>query len=196
MKRVLVVSVMIVMSTIVFGQIKATTNDGREVLLDKDNTWSFIEKELVVNDECDCSKLISTEVDVVTGKSSVGSVQSLIVSKSDEYGFAIYLVKGGSSIIVSMQVIGAGNCIDDNDKMNILFTDGTRLEMTNMKDFNCENKFGLYLGKMFRTIKQLDMLSTKKVSIMRVQTSKGYVEMNFTDEEATTLMNSFKCINK
>ena len=181
------------------AQIEATTTDGKKVVLNGDGTWKYSETKLESNEsnsKSDCSNFISTEVDKVTGNSTVAAKNVLIVSRDGgKYGFGIFVLKSNSgSIIFSIQAVGAGSCIDDNNKMNILFRDGARLELTNEGKFNCEAKYTQYFGGIFGKKKELEMLKTKEIETMRIWTSKSYVEENFNADQSKELMNVVRCL--
>ena len=176
------------------GQKKAETE-----VLDNDGTWEYAETKIEKTertDNSDCSNYISTEVDKVTGSSMVAAKDMLIVSRDGgKNGFGIYVMKSErGSIIFSIQAVGAGNCIDDKNKMNILFRDGTRLELINDGKFNCDAKYTQYFGGVFGKEKELEMFRTKEVETMRIWTSKSYVEENFTSDQSKELMNVVNCL--
>ena len=165
--------------------------------LNDDGTWKY-DTTIVVEEtvNLECSELISTETDKMTGKSSTAAKNTLIVSNDGgKNGFGIFLMNSSSgSIIFSIQAVGAGGCIDDDNKMNILFRDGTRLELVNNGKFNCKSKFTLYFGGSFGKKKQLEMLRTKEIETMRIWTSKSYVEKDFTSEQSKQLMKTVDCL--
>ena len=182
----------------VTAQIKATTDDGKRVNLNEDGTWNYIEAESSSTSELslECSDLITTEVDKMTGKSTTSAKEMLVISEDGgKTGFGIYVLQGSKSVIYSMQAVGAGNCIDDEDKANILFRDGTRIELYNDADFNCDAKFTLYFGGVFGKKKELEYLSTKEIETMRIWTSDSYVEKDFTSEQSKKLMTITACLN-
>jgi hypothetical protein len=54
----------------VFAQTEATTNDGKKVILNDDGTWKYTETTQANGTvSFECSDLISTETDKMTGKS-------------------------------------------------------------------------------------------------------------------------------
>ena len=182
-----------------FAQTEATTKDGKKVILNEDGTYKY-DKTIVVTEtvNLECSKLIATEIDKMTGKSSTASKKSLIVSDDGgKKGFGIFLMNSSSgSMIISISAVGAGGCIDDENKMNILFRDGTRLELVNNGKFNCKSKFTLYFGGAFGKKKELEMLRTKEIETMRVWTSKSFVEKDFTPEQSKELIQTIDCLKK
>lgn len=201
MKKMFLTLTLLIISTLsLTAQTEATTKEGKKVILNEDGTWKYVEKEITLNPntttDYDCSDYISTEVDKVTGKSVVAAKEMLIVSKDGgKKGFGFYILKSSKgSIIFSIQAVGAGNCIDDNDKMNVLFRDGTRIALTNDSDFNCDAEYTQYFGSVFGKKKELEMFKSKEVETIRIWTSNGYVEEDFSPEQSKQLMRTVSCL--
>lgn len=197
----LLVLLLFSMSFIAFSQTIAITEDGKKVLLNKDGTWKYIDPPVTkntTNDVTDCDNYIYTEVDKVTGTSTLVSKNKLIISTNGgKNGFGIIFMKVTSGVIAfSIQAVGAGNCIDDENKMNVLFRDGTRLELKNDGKFNCDGKFTLYFLNLFDKKQELDMFKTKEIETMRVWTSKGHVEENFSPNQSKEFINIVNCLAK
>ena len=100
--------------------------------------------------------------------------------------------KGG--LILSIQAAGAGHCIDKGSKINILFTDGTRLELASDGDFNCDAEATVYFGDIFGKKKELQELKSKKIQTMRVWTNESYVEQDFTPENQEEFFHVVNCL--
>lgn len=197
MKKLFLLSTLCLLSVVCFSQIEATTKDGKKVILNNDGTWKYLDKpeNKTISSNYECSDLISTETDKMTGKTSTGAKESLIISDDGgKYGFGIYMLKTEKSIIFSIKAVGAGSCIDDDNKMNVLFRDGTRLEMSNNGKFNCEAKFTLYFGGIFGNKEQLEMFKTKEIETLRIWTSKSYVEKDFTPDQSKRFMKTVECL--
>src|SRR5690349_14437039 len=82
--------------------IKATTEDGRKVLLFKNGTWMFddtlktevIDSSSKSDTTADCLDWTTTTTDKVDGTSSTYSKENLVVAKDDyKYGFSIFMMK-------------------------------------------------------------------------------------------------------
>jgi hypothetical protein len=201
MKKILLILVIISLSNDLLSQTKAITTDGKEVILLDTGTWKYTNEKQeseptpTIEEISDCSKYIMTEEDKVTGTKTTTIKEMLIVSNDGgKNGFGIYILQGTKSIIFSIKAIGAGSCIDDTNKMNILFRDGSRLELTNDGKFNCDSNYTQYFGGVFRKTKELEMLKTKEVEIMRIWTSKSFVEETFTSEQSKVLLNTTRCL--
>jgi len=197
-------TLMTVLMTVIFafGQTQnATTDNGKKVILNSDGTWVYANTENKTQtnlDPNDCSNWIKTEEDKVSGKSYTGMKDYLIVSKDGgKKGFGIdLLLSGKGSIIFSIKAVGAGSCIDEGNKINILFTDGTRMELASEIDFNCKGNATVYFGDVFGKKSQLNELKTKKIDVMRVWTSDSYVEEKFEPEQSEHFINALNCLTK
>ncbi|WKK76736.2 hypothetical protein QYS49_05495 [Marivirga salinae] len=202
MKNLLtLITILLLATSNLNAQKEATTNEGEKVLLYEDGTWDYVdtksESELSESTNSDdCSQYVSVEVDKMTGDKSYAGKELLIVSKDGgKNGFGFYLLKSDrGSIIISAQVVGASSCIDDDDKMNVLFRDGTRLELVNDAKFNCKGNYTQYFLGVFGKKKQLEMFINKPIETMRIWTNDGYVEEDFTPEQSNTLMNTISCL--
>ena len=195
-----ILTLLIVLSTISFlhAQTEATTKDGRKAILYEDGTWKYYtEAPKVDHVSYECLDLIETITDKMTGQITTSSKKFLeILDDGGETGFIIGCIKGSDFIIMAIKVVGAGNCIDDDDKANILFRDGSKLELSNDDKFNCDAEFTLYFGGVFGKKKQLNELTTKEIETMRVWTSGGAVQKNFSNEQSKILMNTLKCLSQ
>ncbi len=178
---------------------EATTKSGKKVILNSDKTWKYVADEKTQTTNfviSDCSKYIETIEDKMTGKKTTAAKGTIIVSSDGgKKGFGIILMQSSSGfLIVSIQAVGAGSCIDQGNKINILFTDGTRLELSSDGKFNCKGNATLYFGDVFGKNKQLEELKTKKIQTMRVWTSESYVEQDFTEDNRNEFFHTINCL--
>lgn len=204
MKRI-ILTISILTLTIIsgFGQTPATTADGEKVILNKDGTWKYAEKEKekVAPPESrnDCGAYIKTEVDKVTGDTTIKSKEPLLILSVKDgvrAGLGIVLLKISGFTIFTIGVVGVSACIDDDDKMNVLFRDGTRLELINGGKFNCDGAHTQYFGSALEQKENLEMFRTKEIETIRVWTSRGYREENFTPKQSKELMNVVDCLSR
>lgn len=195
-KTIFLILIMAISSLSVFAQIEATTIDGKKVLLYDDGFWEYKKiTKSVEMDDVDCFNLASTKVDEMTGKSSTGSKELLIVSDDDgKSGFVINILKRSESIIFSIKVDGAGDCIDADSKINIVFRNYNRLDLINDGDFNCDSQFSLYFGGIAGKEKQLEIFRVSEVKTMRIWTSEGFVDKEFSPEQSKQLMHTVNCL--
>lgn len=196
MKKVVLTLILFVFTSIYsFAQIEATTKEGKSVILNNDGTWKYVETEKSTSTvSLDCSNLISTETDKMTGRSTPMSKTLVISDDGGKTGFGIYLLKLQKTIVLTIVVRGASKCIDDKNDMNILFRDGTKLQLTNNGKFNCDGEFTLYFGGTFGKGKELDQIRNKEIETLRVWTSKSFVQKDFTKEQSQQLLKTVECL--
>jgi len=189
-------------SVSIVAQIEATTNDGKKILVFPDGTWKDKESKndttKVQHNVSDCNYWIATTTDKMTGESSTHSTKNLIVSNDGaKTGIVICLYKSkGSSIIMYIYPYGAGSCIEESSKVNILFTDGSKLELNHDGKFNCKQTVYVGFGGIFGKGGKLDELKTKKIQTMRVWTSDGNVERDFTVDDQNEFLGVINCLTK
>lgn len=181
----------------IFSQIEATTSTGKKVILNPDNTWTFKDTEGLDYD-CNCNDYISTQEDKVTGTVMVAAKVIVTISADPEKGCLIIdFMKGGTkTLIISFHAFGASSCVDKENKINILFRDGTKIELSNKSNFNCDNKLSEYLGGLFKKDYELELLRTKEMETIRVWTSKGFVEENLSVSQSKNIKLTIDCLMK
>lgn len=199
--RYITLLLLITTSARLFAQQEATTTSGEKVVLYENGTWKYKDKapdtlstESNTKDSIDCDLLLPTSVDKVTGK-SMHTSDLLIVSKDQGktgFGFMVAVIND-NTIYFYINAVGGDACIDEDAKINILFTDGTRAEFNSNNDFNCDKEASLFMGSLFYNRMYAVMLAQKKVEIMRIRTGDKYVEEEFTAEQAETLRSYFEC---
>lgn len=201
-KIIEIVLTVLISTSYVFGQSeKATTESGKIVILNSDGTWKYNEtlKTIQSNTDInDCSNWILTQIDKVDGASFTAGKKPLeIFTDGGKKGFRIIMLNGShSDLIISIQAFGAGSCIDKDDKINILFTDGSRLLLKNDADFNCKSKSTVIFGGSFGKKRELEELKSKRIQIMRVWTSDGFVEKDFNEDNQIEFYNVINCLTK
>ena len=144
-----------------------------------------------------CSEWTTLKTDTVTGKITVVSKEVLMVSADHgKTGLSIYSFLNSRSkvVIISIQAIGAGKCVDKGDKINILFEDDARLDLTNTNDFNCDGSSTLYFGGGLGNHNEMQLLLSRKVKTMRVWTRDDYMQVDFHDADAVTFMETLRCL--
>jgi len=146
----------------------------------------------------ECVDLIETRTDKMTDYFTSRSKNRLVISDDGgKTGFEIFCIRVGTitdyDILIRIKVVGAGKCIDQGDVVNILFRDGSRLTFNSevsRRDAICFIAF----GGMYQKNKELNELTTKEIEAMRVWTSKGYVQKDFSSEQSKILMSTLKCL--
>lgn len=201
MKKI-IITLFLVMTTMIglYGQrLEAARDDGKEVILNSTGTWKYVKvKKKAVLNPSDSNNWIITKTDDATGKNISISKNTLIISSdSGESGFGIFMMKeSANSLILVIHVVGAGSCIDKGDKINILFTDGSKMELPSESDFNCKGSAKVYFHGRFGKKDQLNQLKSKKIKTMRVWTRDTWLEKDFTLENQDEFLNVINCLAK
>src|SRR3989344_577998 len=170
----------------------ATTEDGRKVQLNDNGTWTEMKAIEPPATPTECSAIVAREVDRVTGTALTALKAPIAVSTDDTTGFIWNLLKNDEGTIMwTTKVFGASRCVEDDYKMNILFTDGSRLEIENDSKYNCDRSFTLYFGGPWGDERTLMTFATKQIQIARVWTSNDYLERAPSATQAAQLRAAF-----
>lgn len=140
-----------------------------------------------------CFNYIGSTTDRMTGKTYTTSKKAIIVSANQKSGFAIRPVLSDGRIILSIKTIGGG-CIDQSNPIYVLFTDNSRLQLTNDAKFNCDDEAFVYFSAGANNFDELKILTTKKIEAMRVTTLKSSVEEDFTAAQANIFQKTMDCL--
>lgn len=144
----------------------------------------------------DCDKLIILKEDKVDGTSHYEGADAFVISDDGgKTGFASKFITDSSkqNLIWILVAIGSGSCVEENAKINILFTDESRIELHNDGGFNCQKQSIPYFGDLFKSKKLTDQLAAKKILTLRVWTNDGYVQKDLPVEQAEKIRQYFQC---
>lgn len=143
-----------------------------------------------------CETYIKYEEDKMTGVGTWNANDIIILSHDGgTNGIAISLLLSSDekTIICSNRTVGAG-CIDDNAKIEILFTDDSRLTLYADNKFNCQGNATIYFGGVFGKKKYLPELSEKNIATIRIWGRSSYAQEDFTSEDQDNFKNTIKCL--
>jgi hypothetical protein len=106
-----------------------------------------------------------------------------------EDGFIIRMEKSGydGSPWILFNTYGSGNCIDNDNRIIILFTDKSKIDTQGSSKFNCNNNSWLYLGSEY-----IEDMKNKNIEKVRVYTMNGSVEETFTPKQSEEFRVTFK----
>tara|TARA_B100000459_G_C8516413_1_gene174227 strand:- start:8 stop:652 length:645 start_codon:yes stop_codon:yes gene_type:complete len=181
MKKMLLGLTLIFLGSIVIGQTEATTKDGRKVILNTDGTYKFVDTETKTIDSTakttlsDDEFFIGRHVDDMTDKVTLYGSKRLVIRDPEDskMAFAVYYSfkgTGANDVKISginVKIVGM-TCVE-NVALLFLFDDGSKLQIKSWNKFNCK-------GNAWYTVslKQLNILATKKIKKIRVQDGKSY----------------------
>lgn len=190
----------IISSSIAFGQtIKGMTESGEIIILNTNNrTWFFEDTSSNTQvEQNDCSKLFETKEDKVTGTSTTTMKELLVVSKENQkQSIAVSFTKTEKNIALSFFLFDDVSCFNKGAIINVLFTDGTRVELASNHSFNCEGISSVFFGGAFRSLKELEVFRTKKIEIVRVRSTKRSYDGVFSNRDAEQFINALNCLTQ
>jgi uncharacterized protein (TIGR02145 family) len=188
-------TILLIFTSQVFGQVKTIDKEWKKLIINIYGTWSYDETKSRSTASSACHEIIASNLDKVTGKYGRQSYAPIILTKGGDNKIGILLFEYNSIIGLIFNVERAVSCIDDTDKVYILFRDGTRLMLENDKEFNCDGLFELYFGSIYYGKKKiLETLKTKEIETLRIVTNNGYVEQDLTSENSKEFIKSVNCL--
>ncbi len=154
-----------------------------------------VQSKIELNDCSTWTKIVS---DKFTGRSYTAGKNYIVVSNSNRNKSLNILLMLGSDngVIFSTQVVGAGICIDEGAKIYILFTDNSKLLLSNRLKFNCKGNATVYLGGALGNKSELLELISKRIQSIRVVTRDGNVDNDFTSNNQEEFYNQINCLVK
>lgn len=150
---------------------------------------------LSISATAQCDKLTISTYDKMTGRTTLSSADYIVLSKNKVDGVAIMFIKGQQSIVLSAKVFGPSPCVDDKATMLILFTDGSKIELTNDGKFNCDRKWSKFFFNSEKS-SELRQLSEKTIEAIRVHTFKGSVTEDVSVDKANEIRETLNCITQ
>lgn len=170
------------------GQIKATTEDGRQVLLNRDGTWQFA-NATSSNVSFDCNDL-TTKSNNISASSNVLNLQG-----SGNQSIGVFLRENASGDLdMLLNVKGAGNCMQNGSAITLTFKDGTSSKASNDGDNNCDNRQKINLGKPTKDNALVNSLKNKELSSMLVYSKEGRVNVSLDSQQGKILLNTLWCL--
>jgi len=106
--------------------------------------------------------------------------------------FIIY----GENTLLNVTTTGPNNCIPQHNKIYILFTDQTRLEITTITTSNCKGSTIAIFGEQYNNLGQIDVFMNKKIETIRIITEGVFIQHDLTPLQSEKLMYSVRCLMK
>jgi hypothetical protein len=150
----------------------------------------------------ECEALVKLELDSLSGEYTRGSREEIIITKDGKDVLSISFLIIERTVALSFTAIGGVYCIDETNKVNIYFRDGSSVETTNNGKFNCDGDFALFFFGQFGNRKLYDQLMTKEIERVKVGLRKSVVEKNRADfieavipaEKSKMIMKTAECL--
>jgi hypothetical protein len=145
-----------------------------------------------------CSDWIITEYDEVSDITIISMKDRMYIDKDGQRKVSIHVaqkIENGEKEVVLTIDIKDGGCINNQNGIIFLFTDGTSLKELNHGSDNCEGFAMLNIGIPAydgNTIKS--NLEQKKIKTLRIYTNDSFVQVDFTSANQEKLLKTLKCI--
>lgn len=149
-----------------------------------------------------CEAFIRINLDSARGIYSLTSKEDIVISKNGKDEIKFVLLEIDKVVIIHIDALGGGDCIDETNKIHITFRDGTKLDMPNNGRFNCDGEFTLFFNGGYGNRKELNILRTKEIEYVKVETRKSlidknrknFVEANVPPEKSKLIMQTLDCL--
>lgn len=170
------------------AQIRATTEDGKPVLLNRDGTWQFA-NATSSNVSFECNDL-TTSKDNISASSEVLNLQG-----SGNQSIGVFLRKNANGDLdMLLNVKGAGNCMQNGSAITLAFKDGSSSKASNDGDNNCDNRQKINLGKATKDNTLVTSLKNKELSSIQVYSKEGRVNVTLDSQQGKILLNTLWCL--
>jgi TonB family protein len=88
-------------------------------------------------------------------------------------------------------------CLDERSSVQIRFTDGQDVAMTNTAGANCDGRFAMYFSAGLGNMALLELFRNKKIRFLKFWLSNGrWVRINFVDGMSYNLRKSLNCLTE
>lgn len=167
----------------------------RSATPERNATASISSERRSFDDRYSCNTLTKSEKDKFTGNVLTSLAETVVVSSDGQNGFGINLFRRDDNelIFLTIKTVGAGNCVNERDRVYINFADGSKMDLWHMGKFDCDATATVYFGRGYSNYKKLKMLAQKRIAAMRVWIGDSYVDEELTEENSLALMNAIKC---
>ncbi len=163
---------------------------GVQCLFSQDNTQSF------------CENLIRVDADSSRMTYNLSSREDIVIAQHGKDAIKFVFLEIDKIIIIHIDAVGGGDCIDDTNKITITFRDGSVLEMPNNGKFNCDGEFSLFFNGGYGNKKELNMLRTMEIKHVKVETRKSLIDKNrknfaeahIPTEKSKKIMQTLDCL--
>lgn len=161
-----------------------------------------IMKDEIDYNNTDCKYWVVSKKDDITGKTDTKIKSTIVIGtkqlannkiKIPKLNAEISVRKDNKEIVIRFDVNGLSPCVDEKDKINILFTDDSKMEIVNQAEYNCDGQIVVWLTA--KSKKLLD-LKSKKIKKIRATISNQSLDLEFSDNNAVHLNKVLSCISE
>lgn len=147
------------------------------------------------NAQCDTS-IISLNIDEFTGKGNWSNTQNIIISPDGQNGMGMILLMSDDKhkTLIWVTTSTKAGCIDEGNKIELVFKDETRMTLYSESKFNCKGKATCYFGGVFGKKTEMQKLATVPISMIRVHGSSTLHSETLSEETSQYFTNAFSCL--
>jgi hypothetical protein len=167
---------------------KATTSDGREVLLMKDGTWKY-DGQPAAPANYDCNSLTQQ----MEGNKSA-AMSPIRMQGRNGTSLAFYPQKEGEYVTMLIEMKSDDECMKTGSIINFAFRDGTLVDLKNSGEANCDGRGSITLGTNDKANKFLTLLKTKELVSVRVWGRNLSVLVTPDPEQSKLMLNTMWCL--
>lgn len=142
-----------------------------------------------------CAQYVDTTTDKFNGTKTIASKDfipigagtesvKLLLATSDRFPTQLSFV-----FILPMKT-----CVNEKDEVTFLFKDKTTITGKTQSKFNCNSKFTLYTGGIFKNTDLIEKLKTSKLDAIRFVTMGNVHDFTTTDQQSILIANTINCI--
>ena len=151
-----------------------------------------------------CEDLIRLDADSLNGAVMRSAAHNIVVPGDGKKSLTFFVVEMDGVIVLSVSVLGAGDCVDDKSKVRFTFRNGSSLELINSGGFNCDAESSVYFGGGFGHKKELEKFLTVEIDRVWVETRKStidkskpaFVEASFSPDQSKLFMKTIDCLRQ
>jgi hypothetical protein len=141
-----------------------------------------------------CNNIVSRKEDEITGGKTI-TFQALTFTDPVYQGNAIASIQYTADTNgVALNIQYRGECIYRNSSIHLLFTDSTRITLTNKVEYNCYGEARIELNNYRDNILLLKELAGKQIKAIRIETAYTSTQRYFTDIESKNFMFLTNCV--
>jgi hypothetical protein len=140
-----------------------------------------------------CDKAFVETFDKMTGGTTYHLEKPLKLNKGGN-ALRVVISRDAGVTFFNIAVTNTRPCIGEGEQINILFTDGTRLEAQNIAAGNCDGIAVLAFGEEFENTHNLTLFTDKYVEAIRVYTNDHFVQTELSEKNWKDLQQSFQCL--
>jgi hypothetical protein len=143
-----------------------------------------------------CSALVAVQRDITSDSFYAESRRIRIVDDKSN-GFTVMWTNTKKGPLTwSTTLTSGGFCINEGNKVIIVFKDGRRIQLTHDGKSNCNSTLTLNFGGIWGKEEILDALKSTEINGIRINTSAGSVDGSFSEDDALRFKATINCLAK